>query len=117
MIPSTACVPYFAQGAGSEHFQKNGHSPPCPHECVAGTGLHWSDSLFKPVNVGADWGEYEGGTKSDFDYMKSVMFERGPLSMGMPATYLSSYQSGVWSAGCGTRPNHAVTAIGFAKNY
>uniref|UniRef100_A0A7S2L497 Peptidase C1A papain C-terminal domain-containing protein n=1 Tax=Zooxanthella nutricula TaxID=1333877 RepID=A0A7S2L497_9DINO len=108
-IPSTACVPYFAEGAGSEHFQKNGHSPECPSTCATGSGLSWSSSLYRPLNAGLGGAEY-----SSFRYMKKLLFERGPVSMGMPASFLSSYKSGVWSAGCGTQPNHAVTAIGYS---
>lgn len=113
-MPSTTCVAYFAEGEGSEHFQKNGVAPPCPSACDKDAGVTWAGSQYRPLNAGEHAMQVPGSYTS---YLKQFMSEKGPLSVAMPATYLSSYHGGIFKLGCNSQLNHAVTAIGYTADY
>jgi len=123
-VPPTGCVPYFAEGDGSEHFQISGTAPPCPTQCTASQPLppfpgKMEEYEFRPLGIGSPASMYHGaGAKKNPPQagpMKQAIYEGGPLTYCLAAgPVLKAYSSGVVTDGCGGKElNHAVTAIGW----
>jgi len=117
-LPSTACSPYFATGAGAEHFESNGVAPECPAQCGAEQYPRpLAQDFFKPAGVG-NYQIIVEPTLAEVEYVKSQMLSGGPVTFAFAVTNeFFGYESGVWTLGCDAEPNHAVHTIGWGSNY
>mmetsp|Transcript_117234 Transcript_117234/g.233626 ORF Transcript_117234/g.233626 Transcript_117234/m.233626 type:complete len:709 (+) Transcript_117234:55-2181(+) len=120
---SEGCLPYFAHGEGTDHFENKGKAPPCPGACVkAGYGriLH-ADKFKFGKTVGGWYYSQDPSERTKKDRVKAV--QQSMLNDGPVVAYVHcdraffAYKSGIYNSAC-DKPyaNHAVTAIGFGGN-
>jgi len=116
-IPSTACSPYFASGAGSEHFDDSGAAPPCPADCDPRFPRSLGESVFKPSGVG-NYTLVSSPGAEELEFFKLAMYEGGPVAFGIYASRaFMGYTEGIFGLDCGFSANHAVQAIGWGEGY
>eukprot|EP00928_Gymnodinium_smaydae_P030030 TRINITY_DN2243_c0_g2_i1.p1 TRINITY_DN2243_c0_g2~~TRINITY_DN2243_c0_g2_i1.p1 ORF type:complete len:479 (-),score=81.00 TRINITY_DN2243_c0_g2_i1:390-1826(-) len=113
--PTASCSPYFAEGAGTEHFQQTGAAPACPGACHKDYARTLTSDLFilKNLNKYEELWNNENSTQR----VKEALFQSGPLSFGFYASEVfMAYESGIFShPTCDTYPNHEVFAIGWGS--
>jgi len=115
------CLPYFAHGEGTDHFDNQQVAPPCPHACVKpGYGRTLSADKFKLGGKGT-WMNQEPIERTSNQRVKAVMQEimkEGPVAAAVFVdSAFQAYSSGIFKSSCHKAgANHAVTAIGFGGN-
>jgi len=119
---SEGCLPYFAHGEGTDHFDNQQVAPPCPHACVkAGYGRSLSADKFKFGSGKGTWMSQKNSERTKKSRVRMVMqaiMSEGPVAA---AVYVDqaffAYKSGIFKSSCDKpHANHAVAAIGFGGN-
>jgi hypothetical protein len=117
----TGCNPYFATGAGIDHFNENQAQPACMSHCFnSGYERTMGADLFKSAGIGRAtfWSSGLYGTTHMHPVARNVIFDYGPASLGMAAAddRFYGYSGGIYDV-CGGDENHALTAIGYGPGY
>jgi len=117
-LPPDACSPYFASGAGVEHFDQTHGAPSCPSECDASFPQRLAESRFKPSGVGNYRIVTHHPTPEDLEVFRTALYEGGPVAFGIYASRaFMAYSEGIFGLDCGHGANHAVHAIGWGPGY
>jgi len=118
-LPSSRCMPYFADGEGTEHFQQTMQAPSCPTSCDEQYPRALSDDRFDPQGI-INYRRFHMPSLSVLDSeIKAAIYAEGPVTFAFWAnTVFMGYVSGIFGLNpddCGHDPNHAVTAIGWGQ--
>eukprot|EP00929_Paragymnodinium_shiwhaense_P032381 TRINITY_DN1794_c0_g1_i5.p1 TRINITY_DN1794_c0_g1~~TRINITY_DN1794_c0_g1_i5.p1 ORF type:complete len:682 (+),score=140.70 TRINITY_DN1794_c0_g1_i5:82-2127(+) len=112
------CVPYWGTGEGTDHFDSNAGSPPCPSQCSnsAYARPFSNDKFVIPGLSGFEeiWPTNANGNQR----AKQAMMQGGPISFGIYANSpFMGYSGGIFDDGCGGNPNHEVVSTGWGSNF
>lgn len=119
---SEGCLPYFAHGEGTDHFDNQQVAPACPHACIkAGYGRSLSADRFKFGSGLGTWTSQDISERTKKHRIRTVMqaiMSEGPVAATVFVDQaFFGYKSGIFKSSCHERhANHAVAAIGFGGN-
>jgi len=116
-IPSTNCVPYFGGADYADHWHNSMGAPPCPSTCNAKQDFPrtMAEDMFKPLGI-TPYQLVDRPDTHGIKNLKEALYSEGPVSYAFNAnSVFMGYKSGVFDAGCGSQPNHAVTALGWGN--
>mmetsp|Transcript_70814 Transcript_70814/g.207505 ORF Transcript_70814/g.207505 Transcript_70814/m.207505 type:complete len:723 (+) Transcript_70814:102-2270(+) len=120
---SQGCLPYFGQGDGIDHFDKQDVAPACPGECIrAGypRPLHSDKFRFGTVTQGWYYSQDKDQRTqtSRIQQVQQSLMNDGPVvAYVFVGQEFFAYSSGILNAGCNEPyANHAVSALGFGGN-
>jgi len=115
-VASSACLPYYIGGEGSEHFQHQDTAPPCEAHCQGGYSLPLRNDTFSSAGVANyDWITHVHGDPTKVSTMKTAIYQEGPIAFAFKANQaFMGYTSGVFSVCTGhDQANHAVYTFGW----
>jgi len=115
-VASTACLPYYISGEGTEHFEHQDVAPPCETHCQGGYSLPLHNDTFSSAGAANyDWLTHVHGDPTKIASMKTAIYTEGPVAFAFFANHaFMGYHSGVFSVCTGhDQANHAVYAFGW----
>eukprot|EP00928_Gymnodinium_smaydae_P042249 TRINITY_DN2846_c0_g4_i3.p1 TRINITY_DN2846_c0_g4~~TRINITY_DN2846_c0_g4_i3.p1 ORF type:complete len:636 (-),score=108.04 TRINITY_DN2846_c0_g4_i3:350-2257(-) len=110
------CIPYFADGEGTEHFQQSSQAPECPAQCREGYARPLKADLIRIDGLAPYVEVWNFGGVNNVRAKLAILHE-GPIPFGIyAANPFMSYESGIYSQfPCSMLPNHEVVAIGWGS--
>jgi len=110
---SETCNPYFASGAGVEHFTQTGEAPECPTACQDGYERSLEEEGFKLPGVGS-YLLVVGPDQAAHIKAKETIYNGGSINYGIFAHGpFFGYSDGVYDLCNEYSANHAVVAYGY----
>eukprot|EP00929_Paragymnodinium_shiwhaense_P112790 TRINITY_DN81061_c0_g1_i1.p1 TRINITY_DN81061_c0_g1~~TRINITY_DN81061_c0_g1_i1.p1 ORF type:complete len:997 (-),score=199.83 TRINITY_DN81061_c0_g1_i1:83-3073(-) len=108
------CIPYFATGEGTEHFEKTMKEPPCPSHCHSTYGRTLKEDYFVVRGL-ARYDELMASPQA-LTRAKEAILRGGPVPFGLHASrFFMAYTSGVYSPDPRDLPNHETVAHGWGQ--
>eukprot|EP00435_Cladocopium_sp_Y103_P037064 s1597_g9.t1 len=117
---SLGCHPYFAHGDGTEHFSVSGVAPPCPTQCGnSNFGRSMADDKFKlGTSNYITIASYQHPFPERVYHLAREALLSGPIPAYLYAdSGFMAYSSGIYTHGCASYANHAITVVGYGPDY
>ncbi|CAL1141511.1 unnamed protein product [Cladocopium goreaui] len=115
------CHPYFGHGEGTEHFAVSGSAPPCPTQCGnSGFGRTLGEDKFtlttrKYITIASYYHPYP---EKVYHLAREALLQGGPIPAYLYAdSGFMAYGGGIYTHGCDSSANHAITVVGYGPDY
>lgn len=110
---SETCDPYFATGAGVEHFTETGSAPECPTACQDGYPRSLEQDGFKLPGI-SNYLLVISPDLAAHQQARQTIYDGGSINYGIFAHGpFFGYSGGVYDLCNGFSANHAVVAYGY----